>query len=62
MRIVPASTPKSASIQDTANSLGLHDTLTYGPRSLATEVKTQSPVKDRLDNVCLPYPAAFDAR
>ncbi|KAI0685261.1 proteasome maturation factor UMP1 [Cytidiella melzeri] len=50
LRIVPASTPKIASIQDTANSLGLHDTLSYGPRSLAAEVKSHSTIKDRLEN------------
>ncbi|KAI0089738.1 proteasome maturation factor UMP1 [Irpex rosettiformis] len=50
LRIVPASTPKTATIQDTANSLGLHDTLKHGPRSLASEVKTVSTIKDRLEN------------
>ncbi|KAK7688290.1 hypothetical protein QCA50_008660 [Cerrena zonata] len=50
LRLVPASAPKTASIQDTSNSLGLHDTLRYGPRSLASEVKTTSTVKDRLEN------------
>ena len=53
LRIVPATTSKSASIQDTANSLGLHDTLQYGLRSLAAEVKTGSGLKERLDNVCI---------
>ncbi|KAJ3485501.1 hypothetical protein NLI96_g4917 [Meripilus lineatus] len=50
LRIVPSSAPKSASIQDTANSFGLHDTLRYGPRSLATEAHTTSTIKDRLEN------------
>ncbi|KAG6902996.1 hypothetical protein C0995_008569 [Termitomyces sp. Mi166 len=49
-RIVPANAPKSASVQDTANSLGLHDTLRYGPRSLAAEVQTESNLKSRLEN------------
>ncbi|KAF7319871.1 hypothetical protein MKEN_00770300 [Mycena kentingensis (nom. inval.)] len=49
-RIVPASAPKTASIQDTANSLGLHDTLQYGPRTLATELKTGNGLKERLEN------------
>ncbi|KAI0321006.1 proteasome maturation factor UMP1 [Amylostereum chailletii] len=49
LRIVPAAPPKSASIADTANSLGLHDTLTYGPRNLATEIKTVSPFQNRLE-------------
>ena len=51
-RIVPATAPKSASVQNTANSLGLHDTLQYGPRSLAAEVKTGNGLKERLENVC----------
>ena len=51
LRIVPASVHKSASINDTANSLGLHDTLQYGPRSLAAEVKSEGTLKDRLENV-----------
>ncbi|KAF8060965.1 proteasome maturation factor UMP1-domain-containing protein [Lyophyllum atratum] len=49
-RIVPASGTKSASIQDTANSLGLHDTLRHGPRSLAAEVRTEGGLKGRLEN------------
>jgi len=31
--------------------LGLHDTLQYGPRSLAAEVKSEGTLKDRLENV-----------
>ncbi|KAI0074800.1 proteasome maturation factor UMP1 [Panus rudis PR-1116 ss-1] len=50
LRLVPSTTPKAASIQDTSNSLGLHDTLNYGPRSLAAEVQTTTPLKDRLQN------------
>jgi len=50
LRIVPASVSKSASIKDTVNSLGLHDTLQYGPRSLAAEVKSEGTLKDRLEN------------
>lgn len=54
LRLVPAAaSSKTASIQDTANTLGLHDTLKYGPRSLATEVKSQSTIRDRLSNVRL---------
>ena len=41
------------SINDTANSLGLHDTLKYGPRSLAAEVKSEGTLKDRLENVSI---------
>jgi hypothetical protein len=33
------------------NSLGLHDTLRYGPRSMANEFKSHSAIKDRLENV-----------
>ena len=51
VRIVPATTSKSVSIQNTANSLGLHDTLEYGPRSLAAEMKTGNGLKERLENV-----------
>jgi len=50
LRIVPASVSKSASVKDTSNSLGLHDTLQYGPRSLAAEVKSEGTLKDRLQN------------
>ncbi|KAG1757982.1 proteasome maturation factor UMP1-domain-containing protein [Suillus lakei] len=38
-RIVPPSQIKTASISDTAGSLGLHDTFQYGIRSIATETK-----------------------
>ncbi|KAJ7618361.1 hypothetical protein B0H17DRAFT_1114560, partial [Mycena rosella] len=37
----PCNAPKSASVKDTANSLGLHDTLQYGPRRR---------LKERLEN------------
>ncbi|KAF5355658.1 hypothetical protein D9756_003975 [Leucocoprinus leucothites] len=50
LRLVPKSSEKFASVSDTANSLGLHDTLTYGPRNLATEVKSTGGLKDRLEN------------
>ncbi|TFL06218.1 proteasome maturation factor UMP1 [Pterulicium gracile] len=49
LRLVPKGASKSASINDTAGSLGLHDTLQYGPRSLATEVSASSnDFQDRL--------------
>lgn len=51
MRIVPAAAPKSASVKETASSFGVHDTLRYGVRSLAAEVKTSDPFKHRLENV-----------
>ncbi|KIM47965.1 hypothetical protein M413DRAFT_439661 [Hebeloma cylindrosporum] len=50
LRIVPGPSPKSASVQDTSNSLGLHDTLQYGPRSLAAEVQSAGGLKGRLEN------------
>ncbi|KAI0820614.1 proteasome maturation factor UMP1 [Trametes gibbosa] len=50
LRIVPARENKPATTQDTNNSLGLHDTLQYGPRSLATEATNKSHVKHRLEN------------
>ncbi|PPQ98905.1 hypothetical protein CVT24_003536 [Panaeolus cyanescens] len=50
LRIVPASSSKTASIQSTTNSLGLHDTLQYGPRSLEAEVKSTGGFKDRVEN------------
>ncbi|KAG5646862.1 hypothetical protein DXG03_001938 [Asterophora parasitica] len=49
-RIVPANQTKAATVQDTANTLGLHDTLRHGPRSLAAEVQTQGGLKGRLQN------------
>ncbi|KAI9512292.1 proteasome maturation factor UMP1 [Russula earlei] len=49
LRIVPAKAPVKASISDTANSLGLHDTLKYGPRSLADEIKSTNPLQERLE-------------
>jgi proteasome maturation protein len=50
-RIVPANGPKSAAIhKDTTNSFGLHDTLQYGTRSIAQEVKSDSAIKQRLES------------
>ncbi|KAL0059662.1 hypothetical protein AAF712_013565 [Marasmius tenuissimus] len=51
LRLVPANAPKSASIAQTANSFGLHDTLQHGPRTIATEVKSEGGIRDRLENV-----------
>jgi len=50
LRLVPKKSDKVATISDTANSFGLHDTLNYGPRSLAAEVKSTGGIKDRLEN------------
>ncbi|KAF9014750.1 proteasome maturation factor UMP1 [Hymenopellis radicata] len=49
-RIVPSAAAKTASVQETAGSLGLHDTLQYGPRTIATEIKTESGLKGRLES------------
>lgn len=51
LRLVPAKQPVKASISDTANSLGLHDTLKYGPRTLVDEIKSTNPLQARLENV-----------
>ncbi|CEL57565.1 Proteasome maturation protein OS=Bos taurus GN=POMP PE=2 SV=1 [Rhizoctonia solani AG-1 IB] len=40
----------SASIKDTRNHLGLHDTLRYGPRTLVTEIAGASSIEKRLEN------------
>ncbi|KAM5537527.1 hypothetical protein V8D89_008854 [Ganoderma adspersum] len=50
LRIVPVRDPKSASVQDTSNSFGLHDSLKHGPRSLAAEITKTNTVRDRLEN------------
>ncbi|TRM62891.1 proteasome maturation factor UMP1 [Schizophyllum amplum] len=50
LRIVPAAAPKSANLKDTANSLGLHNTLQYGPRTLATEINKGDGFQHRLEN------------
>lgn len=44
--------PSTASVKDTANELGLHDTLRNGPRSLANEIQGGSALKQRLERVC----------
>jgi len=49
-RIVPPTPSKSASVQETANTFGLHDNLQYGPRSISAEVNTQSDLRNRLQN------------
>ncbi|KAH9912114.1 proteasome maturation factor UMP1 [Epithele typhae] len=53
LRIVPENGPKAASVQDTSNSFGLHDTLKYGPRSIAAEVHTTSKWEATQDNLKL---------
>lgn len=52
LRIVPANGPKSTSLnKDTTNSFGLHDTLQYGARSIAQEVKQDGVIRQRLESV-----------
>jgi len=50
-RLVPATQTKGASVASTANSLGLHDTLRYGPRVLSEETRTVgSGLRERLES------------
>jgi len=49
LKLVPGSSDKTASLKDTVNHLGVHDTLKYGPRSLAAEANNESEFKTRLD-------------
>ncbi|KAF7986209.1 hypothetical protein HWV62_38640 [Athelia sp. TMB] len=52
-RIVPGPAPKSTNNTNTAkaqlNSFGLHDTLTYGARSIAHDVQSTSGLQARLE-------------
>lgn len=48
---MPHAEQKSASLTATANSLGLHDTLQYGPRSIAAETKSRGDIESRLSRV-----------
>ncbi|KAF8139874.1 proteasome maturation factor UMP1-domain-containing protein [Boletus edulis] len=47
-RLVPPPEQKSASLTAKANSFGLHDTLQYGPRSIAAETKSRDNIEHRL--------------
>ncbi|KAG8979750.1 hypothetical protein FRB90_007979, partial [Tulasnella sp. 427] len=52
-RIVPTAHDDStakASVKDTANSLGTHDTLRYGQRNLAEDISLGNGLQRRLDN------------
>lgn len=54
LRLVPTvidGSSSTASVKDTANSLGTHDTLRYGQRSLKSDVTLGSTLQGRLDNV-----------
>jgi len=53
LRLVPSTTNAEssvASIRDTANALGVHDSLRYGPRSLVAELNSTNQHQKRLDN------------
>ncbi|KAH8917059.1 proteasome maturation factor UMP1 [Atractiella rhizophila] len=48
--LVPStSSNPPASTASTANELGLHDTLRYGPRSLLTEISGKHPLQGRIE-------------
>ncbi|ETW87673.1 hypothetical protein HETIRDRAFT_438065 [Heterobasidion irregulare TC 32-1] len=49
-RIVPSKAPKTASVADTANSFGLHDTLRFGTRTLVAELQSHNSLQGRLEN------------
>ncbi|KAG9314702.1 proteasome maturation factor UMP1 [Chiua virens] len=49
-RIVPPAEQKIASVTVKANSFGLHDTLQYGPRSIAAETKSRGGLEHRLSH------------
>lgn len=51
LRLVPGQKDKVASVSDTANSLGLHDTLEFGPRTISAQIKSSNDLRNRLENV-----------
>lgn len=58
LHLVPLkSTQSSVSIADTASSLGLHDAMRYGTRSLAADLAPKHPLQGRLDGVRHPPPS-----
>ncbi|THU88458.1 hypothetical protein K435DRAFT_313149 [Dendrothele bispora CBS 962.96] len=48
-RIVPDNQPKTAQVQS-KNSLGLHDTLEYGPRTIQAEAQSEGGLRSRLES------------
>ncbi|KAF9917782.1 hypothetical protein BX616_011316 [Lobosporangium transversale] len=51
LRLAPSSKPTtagSASVFDTSNSYGLHDTMRFGMRQIASEVTAKHPLENRL--------------
>lgn len=52
LHLVPSSSNAgSISIASTANSLGLHDAMRFGTRSLAADVAPKHPLQNRLEGV-----------
>lgn len=51
LRLVPPAEQKFASLTAKANSFGLHDTLQYGPRSIAAETKSRDDIQNRFSRV-----------
>ncbi|CCA73905.1 related to UMP1-proteasome maturation factor [Serendipita indica DSM 11827] len=50
LKIVPTNDSSKVTLKDTANHHGLHDTLKYGPKSLASQHNNQLPIQSRLEN------------
>ncbi|KAF9187716.1 hypothetical protein BGZ51_004426 [Haplosporangium sp. Z 767] len=51
LRLAPSSKPETAGFAttvDTSNSYGLHDTMRFGMRQIATEVTAKHPLENRL--------------
>ncbi|PVF94550.1 hypothetical protein CPB86DRAFT_788943 [Serendipita vermifera] len=49
LRIVPTNDNSKATLKDTANQHGVHDTLRYGPKTLATQHNAPSALQNRLE-------------
>ncbi|KAG8833142.1 hypothetical protein FRC17_011262 [Serendipita sp. 399] len=50
LRIVPENDNTKATLKDTANAHGVHDTLRHGPRTLASQHNNRSALQNRLEN------------
>ncbi|KAG0019530.1 hypothetical protein BGZ80_005661 [Entomortierella chlamydospora] len=51
LRLAPSSKPSaagSASVLDTSNSYGLHDTMRFGMKQIASEITMKHPLENRL--------------
>ena len=60
LRLVPASAQPSASMKDTAGTLGLHDTMRFGLRSLAAETNGRDPLQMRLEKASFIFGISSD--